>query len=182
MTTISLKIKEIMVKIILSTVVALFLLGCNDTTTHETHKQEVKQKAEVVEQKVAPVQVQEVKKEVKEVKPVVEEHSLKKVVEVAPVKTEVVQKKIAVVKQETSTVDAAKLFMACAACHGSHAEKSALNKSQVIQGWSVTKIEKALQGYKDGSYGGAMKGIMKGQASKLNDAEIKALAEYISKL
>ena len=175
MTTISLKIKEIMVKIILSTVVALFLLGCNDTTTHETHKQEVKQKAEVVEQKVAPVQVQEVK-------PVVEEHSLKKVVEVAPVKTEVVQKKIAVVKQETSTVDAAKLFMACAACHGSHAEKSALNKSQVIQGWSVTKIEKALQGYKDGSYGGAMKGIMKGQASKLNDAEIKALAEYISKL
>jgi cytochrome c553 len=78
--------------------------------------------------------------------------------------------------------DGKKLYMACAACHGAKAEKSALGKSKVIQGWSVVKIEDALKGYKDGSYGGAMKGIMKGQASKLSDDEMAAVAEYISKL
>jgi cytochrome c553 len=52
----------------------------------------------------------------------------------------------------------------------------------VIQGWSQEKILAALHGYKDGTYGGAMKGIMKGQALKLDDAQMKALAQYISKL
>jgi cytochrome c553 len=35
--------------------------------------------------------------------------------------------------------------------------------------------------YKDGSYGGAMKGLMKGQVAKLSDADIKALADYMGK-
>lgn len=78
--------------------------------------------------------------------------------------------------------DGATLFKACATCHGANAEKHALNKSQIIKGWDAAKIEAALHGYKDGSYGGAMKGVMKGQVARLSDDDIKALAAHISSL
>jgi len=79
-------------------------------------------------------------------------------------------------------VDGAQIFQKCAGCHGAHGERSALGKSQVIAGWEASKVENALHGYKDGTYGGAMKGIMKGQASTLTDEQIKAVAKYISTL
>jgi len=44
------------------------------------------------------------------------------------------------------------------------------------------QVTDALNGYKDGSYGGAMKSVMKGQASKLSDEDIKIVSDYISKL
>ncbi len=72
-------------------------------------------------------------------------------------------------------------FAPCAGCHGAKAEKPALGKSQVIAGWPVEKTEAALHGYKDGTYGGAMKGVMKGQVARLSDADIKDLATQISK-
>lgn len=72
-------------------------------------------------------------------------------------------------------------YKPCASCHGNKGEKSVLGKSQVIQGWSANKIEAALKGYKNGSYGGAMKNVMKGQVARLSDKEIKDLAEHISK-
>ncbi len=75
--------------------------------------------------------------------------------------------------------DGAALYKPCLACHGPKAEKKALNKSQVIQGWESEKIAKALKGYKDGTYGGPMKAIMKGQVAKLSDADMKALGDYI---
>ena len=78
--------------------------------------------------------------------------------------------------------DGAGLYKACASCHGSNAEKAALGKSQVIKGWDVEKTVAALKGYKDGSYGGPMKALMKGQAARLSDADIKAIAEHISTL
>ncbi|WP_121628270.1 c-type cytochrome [Poseidonibacter antarcticus] len=71
-------------------------------------------------------------------------------------------------------------FAACAACHGQKAEKPALGKSQIIAGWDVAKISAALHGYKDGSYGGVMKGVMKGQVARLSDADIEDLAKQIS--
>nr|WP_226960600.1 c-type cytochrome [Sulfurimonas paralvinellae] len=96
-------------------------------------------------------------------------------------KTEEASKEAAVTVASTAP-DGAKLFTACAGCHGTKAEKKALGKSQIIAGWNATKTENALKGYQDGTYGGAMKAVMQGQASKLSDADIKALAEYISKL
>lgn len=69
----------------------------------------------------------------------------------------------------------------CAACHGQKGEKKALGKSQVIKGWSADKIVAAMKGYKDGSYGGAMKAVMIAPAKKLSDADIQALAQEISK-
>lgn len=87
------------------------------------------------------------------------------------------------VEVATQTTDnGAALYKACAGCHGVSGEKPALGKSQVIQGWSASKVEHALNGYKDGSYGGTMKAIMKGQSTKLSDVDIKEVSEYISKL
>jgi len=80
------------------------------------------------------------------------------------------------------TKDAKIVFQACAACHGQNAQKSALGKSKIIKGWSAMQVTDALNGYKDGSYGGAMKSVMKGQASKLSDEDIKIVSDYISKL
>lgn len=75
--------------------------------------------------------------------------------------------------------DGAALFKKCAACHGAHGEKHALGKSKIVNTLSPTEIETALKGYKDGTYGGSMKALMKGQISAYSDEEIKAVAEYI---
>ena len=74
------------------------------------------------------------------------------------------------------------IYRTCSACHGQNAEKVALGKSKVIRGWDISKSIDALNGYKNGTYGGAMKGLMKGQVSNLSDDEIKQVSEYISKL
>ncbi|MBS9778978.1 MAG: c-type cytochrome, partial [Campylobacteraceae bacterium] len=44
------------------------------------------------------------------------------------------------------------------------------------------KTIKALTGYKNKTYGGAMKAMMYSQAGKLSDEQIDQLAEYISTL
>ncbi|WP_041955929.1 c-type cytochrome [Sulfurospirillum arsenophilum] len=76
--------------------------------------------------------------------------------------------------------DAETLFKTCATCHGAKAEKSALNKSQIIAGWDAAKITAALNGYKEGTYGGPLKGTMTPQVKNLSADDIKALAGYIS--
>jgi len=68
---------------------------------------------------------------------------------------------------------------ACAGCHGQHFEKVAMGKSKIVKDMSEADILVALKGYKDGSYGGAMKGLMKGQVASLSDADMKAMAASI---
>ncbi|RXJ97323.1 cytochrome C [Malaciobacter molluscorum] len=74
------------------------------------------------------------------------------------------------------------LFKSCATCHGVNAQKAALGKSKIIKGWDSKKIKDALYGYKKGTYGRAMKGVMKGQVARLSDEDIKVLADYISSI
>lgn len=68
----------------------------------------------------------------------------------------------------------------CASCHGASFEKAALGKSQIVKGWDEAKISAALHGYKDGSYGGAMKGVMLGQVKNLSDADIADISKQIA--
>jgi len=94
---------------------------------------------------------------------------------------------VAGAKSEASdTLSSAKsgknIFSACSGCHGSDGSKKALGKSQMIKGWDAQKVIDALNGYKAGTYGGVMKGLMKGQVTKLSDTEIEAVAKYISTL
>jgi len=70
---------------------------------------------------------------------------------------------------------------ACAGCHGADFSKKALGKSKVVKDMSKEEIVAALKGYKDGSYGGAMKGMMAGQVKSLDDAAIEAIAAEIKK-
>jgi len=182
-------------KIVISAVVAAFLLiGCSEdsskkideaasktkesvTQTQEAAKEVVKSTNEMVEKaKVVADKVVEASKEV-----AVEAKKLADETIEATKKT--INKAAKDVQDATATVDAGKtLYKACAGCHGASGEKAALGKSQIIQAWPAEKTEHALNGYKDGSYGGAMKGLMKGQVSKLSDSDIKAVSEYISKL
>ena len=71
------------------------------------------------------------------------------------------------------------LYKKCVGCHGVKAEKAALGKSKIVANMSKEEIVKALQGYKDGTYGGAMKGIMRGQVASLETKDFNALAEHI---
>ena len=69
---------------------------------------------------------------------------------------------------------------ACAGCHGADFSKPAMGKSQVVKGWDAAKIEASLKGYKDGTYGGPMKGVMAGQVKNLSEADIKDLSAQIA--
>lgn len=78
--------------------------------------------------------------------------------------------------------DAAALYKRCATCHGANGEKAALgNKSKVIKDMSKADIVASLKGYKAGTYGGAMKGMMAGQVKSLSDGDIEAIANLIGK-
>ena len=78
-----------------------------------------------------------------------------------------------------AAADGAALYKKCAGCHGVNAEKKALGKSAVIKGWESAKTVEALKGYKAGTYGGAMKGLMKAQVTSFDDAKIESIAKYI---
>jgi len=69
----------------------------------------------------------------------------------------------------------------CKGCHGADFGKAALGKSKIVKDMSKEEIVAALKGYKDGSYGGAMKGMMAGQVKSLDDAAIEAIAAEIKK-
>ncbi len=70
---------------------------------------------------------------------------------------------------------------ACAGCHGADFGKAAMGKSKIVKDMSKEDIVAALKGYKAGTYGGAMKGIMAGQVKALSDADIEAIAAEIKK-
>ncbi len=78
--------------------------------------------------------------------------------------------------------DGATLYKKCAGCHGPHGEKKALGKSAVIKGWPKEKIIEALKGYKAGTRNvHGMGALMKAQVATLSDADIEAIADYLSK-
>jgi cytochrome c553 len=139
-------------KVLLSILLVLFLVGCvSDNQHHEIKKIENK--------KVYSTKVVEVIPDVKQ--------------EVVPM----------AIKNVTMTRLSGKdIFKSCSSCHGLNADKKALGRSQVIKGWEAKKISFALHGYKNKTYGGSMKGLMKSQVEKLSDADIEAVSTYISKL
>jgi len=70
---------------------------------------------------------------------------------------------------------------ACAGCHGQHFEKHALGKSKIVKDLTHAEIAHALKGYKAGTFGGPMKGLMKGQIGRYSDADLDAFAQTIGK-
>jgi len=79
--------------------------------------------------------------------------------------------------------DGKALFSKCSSCHGADGKKAALGKSAIIAGQSAADLETKIAGYKAGTLNTAGMGtLMKGQVSEFSDADIKAVASYISGL
>ncbi|SFV67274.1 Cytochrome C553 (soluble cytochrome f) [hydrothermal vent metagenome] len=70
---------------------------------------------------------------------------------------------------------------ACAACHGHNFEKHAMGKSKIVKDLTHAEIAKALKGYKAGTFGGPLKGVMHGQVARYSDADLEAVAQKIGK-
>ena len=81
----------------------------------------------------------------------------------------------------TACVAFANPYAKCAGCHGATGEKAALGKSKIIKDMPKAEFVAALKGYQDGTYGGAMKGLMAGQVKGLDDATIQAITDQIVK-
>ena len=67
----------------------------------------------------------------------------------------------------------------CYACHGTKFERKAMGKSQIVKDMNKTQIVDALVGYQNGTYGGALKGVMKGQVIKYNHKQLEQIAQDI---
>jgi len=80
-----------------------------------------------------------------------------------------------------STLTAGVVAGKCVGCHGKSFEKKAMGKSKVVSEMTHADIAAALKGYKDGSYGGPMKGLMKGQVAKYSDADLDAFSLTVGK-
>lgn len=79
--------------------------------------------------------------------------------------------------------DGAEIFKKCAICHGKNGEKHSLNVSKIIAGFDKELVKTILSEYKEGtrnSYGQGK--MMKGQATKLTQEQMNAVAEYVSAL
>jgi len=70
----------------------------------------------------------------------------------------------------------------CIGCHGVTFEKSAMGYSRIVNQMSKEDIIASMNGYKNGTYGGHMKALMAGQATKLSTEEIEAFAELITNI
>ncbi len=70
---------------------------------------------------------------------------------------------------------------ACTGCHGADWSKKALGKSLDVSQMTHKEIADSLKGYKAGTYGRAMKGLMKGQVAKYSDADLDAFSQTIGK-
>jgi cytochrome c-type protein NapB len=69
----------------------------------------------------------------------------------------------------------------CKGCHGQKWEKVVMRKSKVVKNMSKTEILNALKGYKNGTYGGSLKGLMKKQVKNLSVEDMKEIAAKIKK-
>jgi cytochrome c-type protein NapB len=62
----------------------------------------------------------------------------------------------------------------CKGCHGQNFERAALGKSKIVKDMTKDEVAKSLVGYKKGTYGGPMAGVMKGQVMKYSDEELSS--------
>lgn len=77
--------------------------------------------------------------------------------------------------------DGTAAYKKCSTCHGANGEKAALGKSKILKDMTKAEIATALNGYKDGSYGGAQKALMLAQIKDLSATDVKEISELIGK-
>ncbi|WP_265943237.1 c-type cytochrome [Dechloromonas sp. A34] len=80
--------------------------------------------------------------------------------------------------------DGAKLFAekTCNACHGAKADKPLMPNYPKLAGQNAAYAEQQMKDIKSGARNNGQTAAMKGVMHLVNDEEIKAIAEYLSKL
>jgi len=189
---------------VLSIVAAsLLLVGCGDAATGaeakaatetktEVHATETKTEAPVAEAKTAATEAKEaavvavekateaVKEKAAEVKEVVAEKATAAVESTKAAAASAVAAATAVV---ASGPDGKALFAKCAGCHGADGSMKPMGKDSVLKGQSAADLETKMAGYKAGTLNAhGMGALMKGQVSGFSEADIKAVATYVSGL
>ena len=72
-------------------------------------------------------------------------------------------------------------YAKCKGCHGADGKTKALGKSAVLAGQDKAALIEAINGYKAGTRNVAGMGmLMKGQVAAMSDADIEAVAAYLS--
>jgi len=179
---------------------SLLLIGCGQDKATDT-KTEVatSAKTETVAEKAtkaveatkaaAKEAVEKTKEVAKDAKEAVAEKATKAVEATKAAAKDAVEKtkevakdaKEAVTKAVTSSSSAPAAFTKCAGCHGKDGKTKALGKSEVIAGQAKADLVKKIGEYKAGTRNVAgMGGLMKGQVAGLSDADIDAIATYLS--
>lgn len=83
----------------------------------------------------------------------------------------------------TQDMTTEEIFQQCGICHGERGEKKSLGVSRPIAGMNAAELVKILQEYKLGKRNTYGKGnMMQGQATKLSDGQMKAVATLIQSL
>ena len=190
-----------MKKLTLLSVVAasLLLIGCGQDKTTETKAQvatpaktetvaEKATKAVEATKEAASAAVEKTKEVAKNAKEAVAEKATKAVEATKKVATAAAEKTAEVAKDvkeavapkaEKSTAPA--VFAKCAGCHGADGKKKALGKSEIIAGQAKADLVKKIHEYQAGTRNTkGMGGLMKGQVAGLSDADIDAIATYVS--
>jgi len=83
----------------------------------------------------------------------------------------------------SATPTAPAAYAKCKGCHGADGKTKALGKSEVIAGQDKAALVASINAYKAGTRNVAGMGmLMKGQVASMNDADIEAIADYLSQL
>jgi len=80
--------------------------------------------------------------------------------------------------------DGAKLYLekTCIACHGKEGKKPLMADYPKVAGQNAAYMEKQMLDIKSGARANGNSAAMKGVMAIVSDAEIKAIAEYLSKV
>jgi cytochrome c len=70
----------------------------------------------------------------------------------------------------------------CVACHGAEGKKPLMPTYPKLAGQNAGYIEQQMKDIKSGKRNNGMTAAMKGIMHMVNDAEIKAIADYLSKV
>lgn len=81
-------------------------------------------------------------------------------------------------------LDGAKLYAdkTCVACHGKDGKKPLMPDYPKIAGQNKAYVEKQMKDIKSGARANGNSAAMKGVMAIVNDEEIKALSDYVSKM
>ncbi len=89
-----------------------------------------------------------------------------------------------IVTSPTFALDGAQLFQekTCWSCHGKDAKKTLTPQFPKLAGQNAAYAEQQMKDIKSGARANGQSAAMKGVMDLVNDEEIKAIAEYLSKL